>query len=97
MSIINPEFKCSYSYEIAKQLTEDANVMDFICYIDNLRLIAKYYKNDRKSYDIACEIAECIGFNNFLKRKHTYEELVECYKDTCCEDIDVDISISNDD
>ena len=97
MIINNHDFEYSYSYEAAKRLTEDVNVASFICYIDNLRLLAKYYKNDRKSYDIACKIAECIGFNNFLKHKHTYEEFVEYYKDTCCEDKIEEIYIPNDD
>lgn len=87
MSIINPEFKYSYSYENAKQLLEDDDVMDFICYINDLHLLATYYKHDRKSYDLACEIAECVGFCNFLKRKHTYEELDKYYKDNCYEKI----------
>lgn len=91
MIINNHDFEYSYSYEAAKQLTEDSDMVDFICYIDNLRLLAKYYKYDRKSYDLACEIAESIGFPNFLKCKHTYEELVDYYNNTCCFDKDDDM------
>lgn len=91
MSINIPDFEYSYSYEAAKRLTENSDVVDFICYIDNLRLLAKYYKYDRKSYDLACEIAESIGFPNFLKRKHTYDELVDYYNNTCCFDKDDDM------
>lgn len=92
--IINiPDFEYSYSNEVAKQLIENSNVVDFICYIDNLRLLVKYYKNDRKSYDLACEIADSIGFSNFLKRKHTYDELVDYYNDSCCLDKDDDMGL----
>lgn len=92
--IINiPDFEYSYSNEVAKQLIENSDVVDFICYIDNLRLLVKYYKNDRKSYDLACEIADSIGFSNFLKRKHTYDELVDYYNDSCCLDKDDDMGL----
>lgn len=92
--IINiPDFEYSYSNEAAKRLIENSDVVDFICYIDNLRLLVKYYKNDRKSYDLACEIADSIGFPNFLKRKHTYDELVDYYNDTCCLDKDDDMGL----
>lgn len=93
MSINIPDFEYSYSYEAAKRLTENSDVVDFICYIDNLRLLAKYYKYDRKSYDLACEIAESIGFPNFLKCKHTYDELVDYYNNTCCFDKDDDMGL----
>ena len=92
--IINiPDFEYSYSNEVAKRLIENSDVVDFICYIDNLRLLVKYYKNDRKSYDLACEIADSIGFSNFLKRKHTYDELVDYYNDSCCLDKDHDMGL----
>ena len=92
--IINiPDFEYSYSNEVAKRLIENSDVVDFICYIDNLRLLVKYYKNDRKSYDLACEIADSIGFSNFLKRKHTYDELVDYYNDSCCLDKDDDMGL----
>ena len=92
--IINiPDFEYSYSNEVAKRLIENSDVVDFICYIDNLRLLVKYYKNDRKSYDLACEIADSIGFSNFLKRKHTYDELVDYYNDSCCLDKDDDLGL----
>lgn len=92
--IINiPDFEYSYSNEVAKQLIENSDVVDFICYIDNLRLLVKYYKNDRKSYDLACEIADSLGFSNFLKRKHTYDELVDYYNDSCCLDKDDDMGL----
>ena len=86
-----PDFEYSYgNEEIVKQLLENSDVVDFICYIDNLRLLVKYYKNDRKSYNLACEIADSIGFSNFLKRKHTYDELVDYFNDACCLDKDDD-------
>ena len=89
-----PDFEYSYSNEeIVKQLLKNPDVVDFICYIDNLRLLVKYYKNDKKSYDLACEIADLIGFPNFLKRKHTYDELVDYYNDSCCLDKDDNLGL----
>ena len=84
---------CTYSRCAAKQLIENADAMELFRYMLHLQLLGKLYKDDEQSYDIACEIAECIGFNKFLKRKHTYEELVEYYNDNCCEDSDEGISI----
>lgn len=86
----------SYTYDNLKQLVNNDDIMKVARFLNNVKTQCDFYK-DKKSFDLACRIAECIGFNNFLKRKHTYEELVEYYKDTCCEDIDVDIYISNDD
>lgn len=81
------DIDCSYSYDCAKQFIENDDAMQMFRWMLNVQLLGKFYK-DRESYDLACEIAESVGFNKFLKRKHTYEELQEYYNDNCCEDSD---------
>ena len=81
------DLDCSYSYECVKQFIENDDAMQMFRWMLNVQLLGKFYK-DRESYDLACEIAESVGFNKFLKRKHTYEELQEYYNDNCCEDSD---------
>ena len=81
------DIDCSYSYDCVKQFIENEDAMQMFRWMLNVQLLGKFYK-DRESYDLACEIAESVGFNKFLKRKHTYEELQEYYNDNCCEDSD---------
>lgn len=81
------DIDCSYSYECAKQFIENEDAMQMFRWMLNIQLLGKFYK-DKQSYDLACEIAESVGFIKFLKRKHTYEELEEYYRDNCCEDSD---------
>ena len=81
------DIDCSYSYDCAKQFIENEDAMQMFRWMLNIQLLGKFYK-DKQSYDLACEIAESVGFNKFLKRKHTYEELQEYYNDNCCEDSD---------
>lgn len=100
MSIINPEFKCSYSCEVAKQLTEDFDAMEFFHYMLHLQLLGKLYKNDGLAYDIACKIANHYGFINFLKRKHTCLELAIFYNKYCIHEnevFDIEDDIDNND
>lgn len=84
---------CTYSRCAIKQFVENADAMEVFRYALNAQLLGKLYKDDGRSYDIACEIAECVGFNNFLKHKHTYDELVEYYNNNCCEDNIEEINI----
>lgn len=84
---------CTYSRCAIKQFVENANAMEVFRYALNAQLLGKLYNDDGRSYDIACEIAECVGFNNFLKHKHTYDELVEYYNNNCCEDNIEEINI----
>lgn len=74
------DIDCIYSYENAKQLLENADTKEVIYFILHLQLLGKLYRDDRKSYDLACKIAECFGFINFLSKKHTYKELEDFYE-----------------
>lgn len=75
----------SYTYDNLKQLVNNDDIMKVARFLNNVKTLCDFYK-DKKSFDLACRIAESIEFQAFLQSKHPFEDLLGYYYTHCCYD-----------
>ena len=74
-------FEFDYSADSVASVLQNPDALKFIRWFDEMRHLGNIYNDDRPAYDIACKIANTIGFNNYLLRKHSVEELKQYLDD----------------
>lgn len=72
---LSMNFEFDYSADSVESVLQNPDALKFIRWFDEMRHLGNIYHDDRPAYDIACKIANTIGFNKYLLRKHSVEEL----------------------